>query len=171
MSDMANTSYSEQGVESGIPTKGFLADLISPDRVLTGVQVSSKKRLLEEVASLLSVGHSELDRDTIFQILNERERLGSTGIGEGIAIPHGRINGIDQPIVCAMLLAQPLEFEAIDDQPIRCVIGLIVPADANHMHLKILAKLAGIFSQPTVRSDLLCQTDTDSFYHCLTSLE
>ncbi|KAA3621626.1 MAG: hypothetical protein DWQ08_13810, partial [Proteobacteria bacterium] len=79
----------------------MLSQFVSRERVRAGVQVSSKKRLLEEVSDLLSTYSAELDRDTVFQILNQRERLGSTGIGEGFAIPHGRINGIDQPIICA----------------------------------------------------------------------
>ena len=150
---------------------GFLADLLSKELVLTNVQVSSKKRLLEEVANLLSLGSSDLDRDTVFQILNERERLGSTGIGSGIAIPHGRINGITQPIVCAMLLSQPLDFDSIDDQPVRCIVGLLVPAEANQIHLQILAKLAGVFSVDATREQIFENTDNDSFYECLIGLE
>lgn len=130
---------------------GFLGRFISRDRVDVGVPVSSKKRLLEEVAGLLTVQSQGLDRDIVFQILNQREQLGSTGIGEGIALPHGRINGIEQPIICAMRLSQKLDFDSIDDQPVDFVIGLLVPADAERAHLQILARLAEVFSRAETR--------------------
>jgi nitrogen PTS system EIIA component len=153
------------------PDDGFLARFISRDRVRTGVQVSSKKRLLEEVADLLSSYSPELDRDIVFQILNQRERLGSTGIGEGFAIPHGRINGIEQPIICAILLANPLDFDAIDNRPVRCVIGLLVPADANQTHLQILARLARAFIQPGIQQRINACDSDESFFETIYNLE
>ncbi|GJL81540.1 MAG: PTS IIA-like nitrogen-regulatory protein PtsN [marine bacterium B5-7] len=142
----------------------LLSRFVAPERVAVNVQVSSKKRLLEEVADLLSSYSPDLDRDTVFQILNERERLGSTGIGEGFAIPHGRINGIEEPIICAILLNHSLDFDSIDNQPVRCVVGLLVPADANQTHLQILARLAGAFSKPEVRKKIMeCQSKDDYF--------
>ncbi len=153
------------------PTDGFLSRFVSRDRVEIDVYVSSKKRLLEEVADLLTVHSSDLDRDTVFQILNERERLGSTGIGEGIALPHGRINGIEDPIICAIRLGQPLDFDSIDNKPVTCVIGLLVPADANQTHLRILAKLAGAFSQSSIREKIQRCTDSDEFLELLNHLD
>lgn len=141
---------------------GFLARFITRDRVEVGVHVSSKKRLLEEVADLLTMHSDKLDRDTVFQVLNERERLGSTGVGEGFALPHGRVNGIEDPIICAMSLSQPLDFDAIDDKPIQVVIGLLVPADANKTHLQILAKLAGAFRDEVIRESLIgCESQDE----------
>ncbi len=151
--------------------EGFLAGFIAEDRVRVDVTVSSKKRLIEEVAELLCTGAQELDRDTVYQILNDRERLGSTGIGEGIAIPHGRINGITQPIICALLLAQPLDFDSIDSRPVNCAIGLLVPADANQTHLQILAKLAGAFSQPDVRDSILGCSSSRELHQVLCRLD
>lgn len=149
----------------------LLARFIDRSRVRTAVHVSSKKRLIEEVADLLSSYSPELDRDTVFQILNQRERLGSTGIGDGFAIPHGRINGIDQPIICAMLLDQGLDFDAIDNRPVRCVVGLLVPADANQTHLQILARLARAFSQPEIQQRIMACEDDESFFDAVTHLE
>ncbi len=150
--------------------EGFLSRFVDRQRVRTGVQVSSKKRLIEEVADLLGSYSAELDRDTVYQILNQRERLGSTGIGDGFAIPHGRINGIDQPIICALLLEQALDFDSIDNRPVRCVVGLLVPADANQTHLQILARLARAFSQPEVRAQIMACTDDESFYKAVHDL-
>jgi len=150
--------------------EGFLSRFVSPARVRTGVHVSSKKRLIEEVADLLSSYSAELDRDTVYQILIQRERLGSDGIGEGFAIPHGRINGIDQPIICALLLDQGLDFDSIDNRPVRCVIGLLVPADANQTHLQILARLARAFSQPEVQKRIMACKDDAHFFEAVNGL-
>lgn len=165
---MQPSPSTEHGDDTG--GAGFLSQFVSRQRVRTGVHVSSKKRLLEEVADLLSTYSSQLDRDTVFQILNQRERLGSTGIGEGFAIPHGRINGIEQPIICAMLLANALDFDSIDGRPVRCVIGLLVPADANQTHLQILARLAKAFSQPEVQRRIMACDSEDSFFEAVTRL-
>lgn len=151
--------------------EGFLSRFVTRERVRTGIHASSKKRLIEEVADLLSTYSGDLDRDTVYQILNQRERLGSTGIGEGFAIPHGRINGIDQPIICAILLDQGLDFDSIDDQPVRCVVGLLVPADANQTHLQILSRLAKAFSQPEVRSRIMACHDDDTFFRAVNDLD
>lgn len=156
---------------SARPGEGFLSRFISHERVRTGTQISSKKRLIEEVADLLSSYSGELDRDTVYQILNQRERLGSTGIGEGFAIPHGRINGIDQPIICAILLEKGLDFDSIDNRPVRCVVGLLVPADANQTHLQILSRLAKAFSQPEVRKRIMACHDDDSFFRTINDLD
>ncbi len=154
-----------------IAGEGFLSQFVSRERVRTGVHLSSKKRLIEEVADLLSSYSSELDRDTVYQILNQRERLGSTGIGEGFAIPHGRINGIDQPIICAILLEQGLDFDSIDNLPVRCVVGLLVPADANQTHLQILSRLAKAFSRPEIRQRIMACRDDAEFFQAINDLD
>ena len=149
---------------------GFLSAFIARDRVEVDVLVSSKKRLLEEVADILTVHSSDLDRDTVFEILNERERLGSTGIGHGIAIPHGRIEGIEQPIICAMQLSEGLNFDSIDDIPVSFVVGLLVPADANQTHLKILARLAGAFRDTEIRDRLMTCQDSNELLLALSAI-
>src|SRR5690606_41975583 len=117
-------------------------------------------RRIGELADLPSPSSPELDRDTVYQTLNLRERPASTGIGDGFAIPRGRLNGIDQPIICAMLLDQGLDFDAIDNRPVRCVVGLLVPADANQTHLQLLARLARAFSQPATQQRIrACEAD------------
>ena len=109
-----------------------------------------------------------MDQHTVFSILNERERLGSTGIGHGIALPHGRLNGIQEPIAAAMKLQQPLNFDAIDDQPIILVIGLLVPAEATDQHLRILSDLAGAFSDSSFRRTVSVASDADTLFNLLT---
>ncbi len=122
--------------------------LLAASRVRYNVSVSSKKRLLEELALLLSEKNSTLDKDTICRTLTDRERLGTTGLGNGIALPHGRLNGISECIAAAIYLKSPLNFDTPDGEPIRLAIALLVPADASKQHLQILAALAELFDEP-----------------------
>ncbi|HJP06010.1 MAG: hypothetical protein CL395_03980 [Acidiferrobacteraceae bacterium] len=147
---------------------GPLQALLARDRVATDVKVSSKKRMLEELAELLSRQLPGMDQHTVFSVLNERERLGSTGIGHGVALPHGRLNGISEPIAAAMQLRQPLDFDAIDDEPITLAIGLLVPAEATDQHLRILSDLASAFSDSNFRRGVFAATDTDALHRLLT---
>jgi len=148
-------------------TEGPLARFLARDRVAINVKTSSKKRMLEEMADRLSRHLPDMDQQTVFSVLNERERLGSTGIGHGIAIPHGRLNGISEPIAAVMTLGKPLDFDAIDDQPITLAIGLLVPAEATDQHLKILGDLAHAFSQDEFRKALFSATDADTLFDLL----
>ena len=117
---------------------------------------------------LLSRHQAPLDRHTVFQVLNERERLGSTGIGNGIALPHGRLNGISEPQAAVLRLRQGLDFDAVDDQPVTLVIGLVVPADATEQHLNILASLAETFSNGEQREAILSARDAQTLFTLLT---
>ena len=110
---------------------------LAPERVQVGLQASSKKRLLELVVQLLMEGNPHLDRKTILQIFIERERLGSTGIGSGVALPHGRVSGLENPIGAFAVLDAPIDYDALDKQDVRLVFGLLVPADCTEQHLQI----------------------------------
>lgn len=121
--------------------EGFL----TPEKVVTGAELNSKKRLLEQIAELFASHNPSLQAQDIFDKLVERERLGSTGLGKGIALPHARIEGIDEAGAVFIKLATPVDFDAMDDQPVDLVLALLVPSDANNEHLKILAGLAGFF--------------------------
>ena len=137
-----------------------LRGLLTADHIRYDIAISSKKRLLEELAGLLSQQRAALDKDTVCRTLTERERLGSTGIGGGIALPHGRLNGIDECIVAAIRLKEPLNFGAPDEQPICLAIALLVPADAAKQHLQILADLAHLFHDGERRDKILKAPDT-----------
>lgn len=145
-----------------------LSDVLSVDRIETACQLSSKKRLMEKIASLLLQGRAQLDRKTVLQTLIERERLGSTGIGHGVALPHGRINGLDDVIGAVVILENPLEYDSVDNQPIKLAFGLLVPAEANEQHLKILAYLARLFSDETLRSSIFNVRSNEEAYSLLT---
>lgn len=121
-------------------------DFLSPATVAIDVQIQSKKRLLEYIAELFATRHEHVEATDIFERLIERERLGSTGLGKGIALPHARIEGLEQARAVFVRLAEGIDFDAIDNQPVDLVIALLVPANANDAHLQILAGLAGFFS-------------------------
>lgn len=151
------------------PSEVELTDLLTVDRVETGCQLSSKKRLMEKIATLLLQGRGQLDRKTVLQTLIERERLGSTGIGNGIALPHGRINGLDDVIGAVAVLAHPLQYDSMDGKPIKLAFGLLVPAQANEQHLKILAHLAQLFGNDMLRTQLFATQSNRDVFDLLTN--
>lgn len=147
----------------------ILGDHLDLTRVSYGLQVSSKKRLLEELAALLSRGEDHLDKSTIFQVLTERERLGSTGVGHGVALPHARLNGLAHPVVSVIRLKNALDFDALDGEAVTLIIGLLVPADADKTHLEILAKLATLLSDDAFRQRLMDAESAETLYQLLAS--
>ena len=146
----------------------LLTGLLSTSRIRFNVSAPSKKRMLEELAGLLSHNRSDLHRDTVFQVLNERERLGSTGIGGGIALPHGRLNGLTEPLAAVIRLRQALDFDSVDDKPIQLIVGLLVPANATEQHLNILASLAETFNNREQREAILRSRDAQTLFALLT---
>lgn len=145
-----------------------IENLLSVDRVEVNCQISSKKRLMEKITTLLLQRQPQLDRKTVLQTLIERERLGSTGIGHGVALPHGRINGLDGVIGAVAVLDRALDYDALDKQPVTVAFGLLVPADANEQHLKILAYLARMFSDEALRRDVFRARTPGEAYDRLT---
>lgn len=147
-----------------------IADLIDPGRVDLNCRVTSKKRLMEHVAAMLAMG-TEIEPQSVFRILIERERLGSTGVGHGVALPHGRMEGIDDAILALATLHEPLDYQAPDNQDVQIVVGLLVPEDANEAHLQILAQLAQLLSQAALRDKLLRADDKDAIFAALREAE
>lgn len=123
-----------------------ISALLSPDRIFIDTDISSKKRLLEFIAETVAV-QFDLPRATIYNNLLDRERLGSTGLGKGFAIPHARLVNLDTTIACFIRLDQAINFEAPDNIPVDLVFSIIIPEHANDEHLRILSSLAKIFSQ------------------------
>lgn len=127
--------------------------LLTLDRICDGTDIHSKKRLLEKLAELLANGYPQLDARDIFNNLFERERLGSTGLGHGVALPHARIDGIVRPMGAFVRVAG-VPFDAIDNQPVVMALALIVPAQAHDTHLHLLAELAKLFGNTAIRESL-----------------
>jgi len=138
-----------------------ITDLLMPDRVSCRDDLGSKKRLLEYVSELLAGSSPELRRNEIFDALINREKLGSTGLGKGVAIPHGRIASLERPVCAFVRLATPVDFDATDRQPVDLIFTLLVPEDSTEEHLQVLSTIAEIFSNAGI-SMALRQCDTDS---------
>lgn len=141
-----------------------ISRLITPDRVICLDQISSKKRLLETLGQMLSLGAADLDPADIFNKLIERERLGSTGLGHGVALPHGRLGDNAASIGAFIKLDNPVDFDSTDGQPTDLIFALLVPAEHTEEHLQILASLAGMFSDGDFCKQLReCKTSEDLF--------
>ena len=121
--------------------------ILSADRVASGITVTSKKKALEELSRLLAKGASGLSAADIFNGLTAREKLGSTGLGHGVAIPHGRMTGVAGSVGAFLRLKHPVDYDAHDGQPVDLVFGLVVPVAATEEHLKHLAAIAEKFSE------------------------
>jgi PTS system nitrogen regulatory IIA component len=132
----------------------LIAPLITPDTALLDLSFTSKKKLFEHAAELFAQTR-ELKAADIFTSLFERERLGSTALGHGIAIPHGRIKGLKDACGALYRLKTPLEFDAPDNQPVSLCFVLMVPKDADERHLQILGELAQLFGDEAMRAKML----------------
>ena len=132
----------------------LVAKLLSPSRVVLDLQASSKKRLFEQ-AGLLFENQDGIARSLVFDSLFARERLGTTGLGQGVAIPHGRIKGLKEAVGAFVRLKQPIPFDAPDGQPVSLIFVLLVPDRATDLHLQILSELAQMFSDKPFRERLL----------------
>jgi nitrogen PTS system EIIA component len=129
-----------------------LDELLTAARILCQAECGSKKRVLELVAGLVAGGNDPEMEDQLCASFNARERLGSTGIGSGIAIPHCRLSSCPRPLAALMTLQKPVDFAAIDDQPVDIVFALVVPDGATDEHLQLLARLAEMFSRAGPRA-------------------
>jgi PTS system nitrogen regulatory IIA component len=135
-----------------------LSNILSAGQVLVQVEASSKKRVFEEAGLLFERLHG-LSRALVTDSLFSRERLGSTGLGHGVAIPHGRIKGLKAPMAAVFQLAVPIVFDAPDEQPVALLIFLLVPEAATQKHLEILSEIAELLSDAPLREKLASSAD------------
>ena len=135
-----------------------LASILPASQVLVGVDATSKKRAFEEAGLLFENNHG-IGRSTVFDSLFAREKLGSTGLGQGVAIPHGRIKGLKQAAGAFMRLATPVPFDSPDGRPVDLLFVLLVPEQATEEHLQILSELAQRFAERPFREALLAAPD------------
>jgi nitrogen PTS system EIIA component len=130
-----------------------LSQILPATQVMVRVEATSKKRAFEEAGLLFENQHG-LNRALITDSLFARERLGSTGLGHGVAIPHGRIKGLKAPMAAVFLLQAPIGFDAPDEQPVALLIFLLVPEAATQKHLEILSEIAELLSDSALRERL-----------------
>jgi PTS system nitrogen regulatory IIA component len=141
----------------------LVAKLLPISHVAVDVQVSSKKRLFEQAGLLFENQHG-IARSLVFDSLFARERLGSTGLGQGVAIPHGRIKGLKDALGAFLRLAQPVPFDSPDGNPVGLVFVLLVPEKATEKHLQILSELAQMFSDKTLREAMNAAADAAALH-------
>jgi len=136
------------------------ADILVRERISVSSSAASKKRLLEDAANLLATGLEKTTDDEpptseqVYERLLERERLGSTGLSGGVALPHARMAGVDEARGAFLRLAEPVDFDAMDGQPVDLVFALLVPEEATDEHLQLLAALARMFNESALRDRL-----------------
>ena len=140
-----------------------LAAILPVEQVLVGVDATSKKRAFEEAGLLFESLHG-LSRALVTDSLFARERLGSTGLGHGVAIPHGRIKGLKSPMAAVFQLAQAIGFDAPDEQAVKLLIFLLVPEAATQKHLEILSEIAEILSNASTRDNMISSATASSLH-------
>jgi PTS system nitrogen regulatory IIA component len=146
----------------------LVAKLLPLSNVLLDLPVSSKKRLFEQVGLAFENNHG-LARSLVFDSLFARERLGSTGLGQGVAIPHGRIKGLKDALGMLVRLQQPVPFDAPDAKPVNLLFVLLVPEQATEKHLQILSELAQMFSDRNLREGMLVAPDAPALHQLITA--
>ncbi|WP_426416083.1 PTS IIA-like nitrogen regulatory protein PtsN [Aestuariirhabdus sp. LZHN29] len=146
--------------------------LLSPDRSLCAAEGGSKKRVLETLAETLAQAGQEITADELFNGLFERERLGSTGFGKGIAIPHCRLTSCTEPVAALLKLSEGVNFDAMDELPVDIIFALVVPNEATNEHLAILQALAGRLDNASYRNRLrAAQSSTELYQMAIAPLD
>ena len=144
-----------------------IRDLLSSESVIESLKVASKKQALQELSKRAASG-TGLEERRIFDVLLERERLGSTGVGNGVAIPHGKLAGLEGLYGLFARLEKPVDFDAIDDEPVDLVFLLMAPESAGADHLKALARVSRLLRDRTICEKLRGSEKADALYGLLT---
>ena len=144
-----------------------IEDILSADRIFTSLEAGSKKHALQELAGK-AAKQTGLEEHEIFDVLLERERLGTTGVGSGIAIPHGKLGSLDELFGCFARLDNPVDFDAIDGEPVDLIFLLLAPESAGADHLKALARISRVLSNNVLCDKLRSTTTPEKIFSLLT---
>ena len=142
-----------------------IVDLIRRDMVVPALQATDKRGILEELASYMAGHHPRIDRATLARVLIEREQLASTAIGEGVAIPHGKLGAVGEIVACLGRATAGVDFDSMDGQPTYLFFVLVAPESSTGAHLKALARISRVFKDPEFRRRLLAAPDAEAMYH------
>jgi len=159
-----------------MPSRGFIVQcvmthfshILPAENVVLDLECSSKKRAFEQ-AGLIFENNCGIARSTVSDNLFARERLGSTGLGHGVAVPHGRIRGLKAPLAAFVRLSEAIPFESPDGEPVKLLIFLLIPDNVTQQHLEILSEIAEMFSDRTFRMAMAEDVDASSLYQRLVS--
>lgn len=144
-----------------------VSELVDPASVVAGLEAGSKKQALMALAEL-AARRTQLDARAILDVLLEREKLGTTGVGRGVAIPHGKLAGLDRIVGLLAFLETPVNFEAVDDAPVDLVFLLLAPENAGAEHLRVLARVSRLLRDKAVTDRLRASTDAAGLHAALT---
>jgi len=144
-----------------------IVDLIKRDMVVPALVATDKKGLLEELAAYMAAHHTRIDRATLAKVLIEREALASTAIGEGVAIPHGKLSAVGEIVACLGRAPTGVEFDSMDGHPTYLFFVLVAPESSTGAHLKALARISRVFKDPEFRRRLLAAVDADTMYQVI----
>ena len=148
-----------------------ITELLSPAAITVNMQATDKKSALVELTDAIVGVSEELDREQILKVLLERERLGSTGIGDGVAIPHGKLKNIDSLLLSFGCSKAGVDFDSMDGKPAHLFFLLLAPEESVGVHLKTLARISKLLKNPGVRNSLLAATDTDELFRIISAEE
>ncbi len=144
-----------------------IQEFLNPARVIANPQINSKKKAIEQAANLIANTDPNLVANDVFASLLEREAISSTGLGNGIAIPHGRVPHAKQAYAALLKLDHGIDFDAIDGQPVDLILALIIPADEHTQHLQILASIAEMCSDPDLCTSLRSANSDQALYQII----
>jgi nitrogen PTS system EIIA component len=144
-----------------------IAEFLSPEAIVASLSARSKPDILRELSAALSRAHPALQEDRLLAVLREREKLGSTGIGEGVAIPHGKLPGMDRLLATFGVSREGVDFESIDGKPTHLFFALVAPENSAGVHLKALARISRLFKNPRFRTAILEARDAGEIYELI----
>ncbi len=144
-----------------------VSELLELERISCNTHAASKKRVLEQLSELLAGSQSDLTQTQVFDSLLSRERLGSTGLGHGVAIPHGRVKDSDKTLLALIKLDHGIDYDAVDNQPVDLLFALLVPEHSTDEHLHLLSQLAEMLSDPELVKRLRAANDTHSLLNSI----
>jgi len=146
----------------------MLADLLHPERVRIGLTLGDKDAALRAIASLLTMPEGAVNEEVLYDVLDERERLASTGIGSGVAIPHGRFDGVEELRAAVAICPAGVDFDAVDRLPVNILVGIVGPKSMPQKHLAALAGVSRVLRNEDKRNALLRAVDDADAYRALT---
>ena len=146
-----------------------IVDLLRRERLLPSLESTDKTGIIKELAAHLAANHPTIDRENLTRVLIEREGLASTAIGEGVAIPHGKLSSIDEIAACLGRARRGVDFDSMDGQPTYLFFVLVAPETSTGGHLKALARISRVFKDPEFRRSLLSADDVEEMYNVIES--
>ena len=144
-----------------------LSEILHEDSIIPELKAKDKKSVLSELAERVCARDPVIDKSTLVKVLLEREKLGSTGIGDGVAIPHGKLGGVSQPMISCGRSLEGVDFDAMDGQPAHLFFLLLAPEDSSSIHLQVLARLAKILKTSAFRKRLMQASNQQEIYRAI----